>query len=314
MMNQTLMKVGNKITRAFGKTKLFATKHSPEILLVAGTVTVIGGVIAACKETLVLDDILDEHNETINKIQNALEDTQLTAYGENEAKHDRIVTYTHTVGSIALNFAPAVGLIGAGFTMIFASYGIMHKRQVAIVAAYNALMTDFKNYRERIRQKLGDEAELAIYNGLEDVTPDEAKQSANKDVKAGDKKVVDTGNDIYRGIFKKGNLYWSPIDDYNFTFLHCQEDTANRWLAQNGHLVLNEVRSMLGLKDTKAGAVTGWTYDEHNPDKIRFNVMPSWLNTATGETSTTYEEGWERCFVLDFNVDGIILDKLPDAV
>ena len=69
---------------------------------------------------------------------------------------------------------------------------------------------------------------------------------------------------------------------------------------------MNEVYDMLGIPRTKAGQIVGWIYDEECPNGdnvIDFGIYES--NKATRD----FVNGYERTILLDFNVDGPILDK-----
>ena len=67
MMNTTELK--NKVTRKLYKVKFGLKKHSPEILVVAGTVGVVTSAVMACKATLKVNAVIDEAKENLNKIE-----------------------------------------------------------------------------------------------------------------------------------------------------------------------------------------------------------------------------------------------------
>ena len=50
----------NNITRTLNKAAFKFKKHSPEILVVAGVVGVVGSTVMACKATTKVNDILDD--------------------------------------------------------------------------------------------------------------------------------------------------------------------------------------------------------------------------------------------------------------
>lgn len=89
-------------------------------------------------------------------------------------------------------------------------------------------------------------------------------------------------------------------------FLKTVQQYANERLRANGYLFLNEVYEMLGLSKTKAGQVVGWVYREDNPigdNYVDFDIYNSYnRNFINGENA--------RKILLDFNVDGCILDYI----
>jgi hypothetical protein len=100
---------------------------------------------------------------------------------------------------------------------------------------------------------------------------------------------------------------WNPEPEYNLIFLQCQQNWANDQLRTRGHVFLNEVYDMLGLERSKAGAVVGWVFtkDGSTDNFIDFGVF-------NGETqiSRDFVNGHEGAILLDFNVDGVIYDKI----
>ena len=88
-------------------------------------------------------------------------------------------------------------------------------------------------------------------------------------------------------------------------FLKQQQVYATDMLKQRGHLFLNDVYDMLGILHSQEGAVVGWIYDEENPigdNYVDFGIYD--------ERNADFVNGYERSILLDFNVDGYILDKI----
>ena len=50
----------NNLTRGLNRLGLKLKKHSPEILMVTGTIGVVTSAVMACKATLKVNDILEE--------------------------------------------------------------------------------------------------------------------------------------------------------------------------------------------------------------------------------------------------------------
>lgn len=88
---------------------------------------------------------------------------------------------------------------------------------------------------------------------------------------------------------------WSNNRDYNMLYLKNQQTYANNLLRSRGHLFLNEVYDMLGLPRTKDGCVVGW-------------VLGSYVDFGLDNERNKDPE--QRYPILDFNVDGWILDKI----
>ena len=65
---------------------------------------------------------------------------------------------------------------------------------------------------------------------------------------------------------------------------------------------------MLGIERTKAGQIVGWVYDEDNP--LGDNYVDFGIYDINREKSRDFVNGYERVILLDFNVDGNILDRI----
>lgn len=94
----------------------------------------------------------------------------------------------------------------------------------------------------------------------------------------------------------------------NCYYLRSVENTANARLKANGHLFLNDVYDMLGFPRTKTGQRIGWIYDKDNP--VGDNHVDFGLNDSS---SADFVNGRSNVVLLDFNVDGDILDRIGEG-
>ena len=65
---------------------------------------------------------------------------------------------------------------------------------------------------------------------------------------------------------------------------------------------------MLNIPRTKAGQVVGWIYDKEHPTGDNF--VDFGIYNLNIEKARDFVNGYERSIVLDFNVDGPILDMI----
>lgn len=113
------------------------------------------------------------------------------------------------------------------------------------------------------------------------------------------------GYSPYAVFFDETSAAWTKNPEFNKLFLLRQQDFANEKLRHRGYLFLNEVYDMLGLPRTRAGQLVGWTHDEKNPcgdNYVDFGIF--------GVRNSNFINGFEKSVLLDFNVDGNILDRL----
>ena len=111
---------------------------------------------------------------------------------------------------------------------------------------------------------------------------------------------------VYARFFDEASPVWTKDAEANLMFLKTTETFANDKLKSQGYLFLNDVYDMLGIARTKAGQVVGWIYDEQNPigdNHVDFGIYK-------GDGSRRFVNGYERSVLLDFNVDGNILDRI----
>lgn len=104
---------------------------------------------------------------------------------------------------------------------------------------------------------------------------------------------------------------WTKDAEYNLNFLRIQQQYANEILKTKGHIFLNEVYDLIGIPHTKAGQVVGWVYDKDNP--IGDNFVDFGLYNLETEQNVEFVNGRKRTILLDFNVDGNILDRIEGA-
>jgi hypothetical protein len=79
-------------------------------------------------------------------------------------------------------------------------------------------------------------------------------------------------------------------------------------LEKKGYLFLNDVYEMLGFERTKAGQVVGWIYNLDDPNGD--NHVDFGIYDGNNADKRQFVNGLERAILLDFNVDGPILDLI----
>lgn len=305
----------NTVTRNLNRVGFKIQKHSPEILLGAGIVGVVASTVMACKATTKLDDILEEPKKKIDTIHEFMEHPESVPegneYTEEDGKKDLTIVYTQTAVQVAKLYAPAVVLGVASIAAIIGGHKILRTRNIALAAAYATVDKSFKEYRNRVVERFGEELDKELkYNiktkEIEEVTKaeDGTEVVTKKTVNAVDPSTISD----YARFFDDGCVGWTKDPEYNLMFLKDQQRYANDLLKSKGHLFLNEVYDMLGIDRTKAGQVVGWIYDEKNP--VGDNFVDFGIYDLYDERKRSFVNGLERTILLDFNVDGNILDMI----
>lgn len=309
------MKVNfNKVTRALHKVGFKIKKHSPEILMVAGGIGVVTSTVMACKATLKVNEVLDEAKENVEKIHEATEHG-ITAAGKEYTKEDSAkdltIVYAQTGIKLAKLYGPAIIVGTLSLASILTSHKIMRKRNVALLTAYTAVDKGFKEYRGRVVERFGERIDHELKYNIKAKKIE--REVINEDGTVSTvKEVVDVCEDPtnqyseFSVIFDESSQYFEKDASFNKMFLVQTEREANRTLQTRGYLFLNEVYRMLGLPETKVGQSFGWVYDEHNP--IGDNYVDFKIFNLHREANRDFVNGYEKYILLDFNVDGDIVD------
>ena len=309
------LEIMNTLSRKFGKTGLKLKKHSPEILVGVGIVGVVSSTIMACKATTKLDEVLAEPKEKIEKIHELMKNPDMVPegkeYTEDDGKKDLTIMYTQSAIKVVRLYAPAVALGTLSIAAILGGHHILRKRNVALAAAYATIDKSFKDYRGRVIERFGAELDKELKYNIKAAEVEETVV----DEKGKEKKVKNTVNvadpnvySEYSKFFDESCPGFTKDPEYNLMFLKDQQRYANDLLKSKGYLFLNDVYDMLGIPRTQAGQIVGWIYDEKNP--IGDNFVDFGIYDLHKEANRDFVNGYERVILLDFNVDGDILDMI----
>lgn len=306
--NLTLNKVGFKIK-----------KKSPELLVAAGVVGFVVSAVMACKATTKAGEIVEETKDALDDIHQA-EETGITkagkSYSKEDTKKDLTLTYVHTGVKFAKLYGPAVIVGAASITSVLASHQILKRRNVALAAAYAAVDKSFKDYRGRVLERFGEQVEKELrYN----IKAQEIEETVVDD-KGKEKKIKETADvaaegwdpskySPYAKIFDESHPAWMKDGEQNLYYLKARQAEATDRLRSRGHLFLNEVYDILGYPRTAAGAVVGWLYDPKRPE-LGDDFVDFGLYEVRREKAVDFVNGYERSFILDFNVVGDITGEI----
>lgn len=288
-------------------------KASPEIMVVAGVVGVVASTVMACKATTKINDILEETRKQVDDVHNVLDSDVVSEdeYNNDDAKKDLAIIYTQTGVKLIKLYAPSVIVGALSITGILASHKILKKRNVALTAAYATIDRSFKEYRGRVVERFGKELDRELrYNiKAQEIEEKTVDKDGNETIEKKTISVVDPNMySDYARIFDNGSMGWTKDPEYNLMFLKLQQNQANDRLRAQGYLFLNDVYDMLGIPRTKAGQIVGWIYDKENP--VGDNFVDFGIYDIYNEKACDFVNGRERSIVLDFNVDGNILDMI----
>jgi hypothetical protein len=307
------MKILDDANRLMHTGLLKIKKHSPEILLVSGIVGTVATTIIACKKTLKINDILEEKNETVKAIHEALDKKDDKIYNQDDANKDLTIVYAQTGMKLFELYAPAIGLGVLSIGAIVSGHNILRKRNIAIAAAYAIVDRSFKNYRSNVVERFGQDVDQELRFNVKTKQIKEKDQNG-KTVKKEVKEInIDEWHkdfSDYARFFDASCQGHTKDPEYNLMYLKQQQAYCNEILKSRGHLFLNEVYDILDIPRTKAGQVVGWLYDKNGNNPNGDNYVDFGIYDKNYEPSRRFVNGCEYNILLDFNVDGVIYDKI----
>lgn len=308
--------ITNKASRAFNRVGFTLKKHSPEIFAVAGTVGVVASAVMACKATTKVSEIMDESKKQVEAVHTALENPEYAdgKYTDEDSKKDLAIIYVQTGVKVAKLYAPSVILGTLSLTSILTGHNILRKRNIALGAAYATIDKSFKEYRGRVVERFGKELDRELRYDIkaQEVEIKETDSKGKEKVKKGTVNVIDPNTiSDYSRIYDAGNIGWTKDPVANKAFLTGQQRFCDQLLKTRGYLFLNEVYELLGFDKTAYGQVVGWIYDEKYPvgdNFVDFGIYDA--NEDNEFRNKRFINGYERSILLDFNVDGPILQYM----
>lgn len=309
----------NSVSRSLHKVGFKLKKHSPEILVAVGVVGAVASAVLACKATLKVNDVLDEAKESVDKIHEGVEQHKVTAdgqeYTQELATKDLAIVHVQTGWKLVKLYAPAVGLGAVSIACMIGSNRILHKRNVALAAAFTTVNNSFKEYRGRLIERFGDigkdlDRELRFGIKNQEVEERVIDENGNETTVTKTVEVVDpnTAHSLYSVVFCEGNLGWTKNPELNKVFLIQQQNYANDRLKAEGFLPLNEVYKMVGAPTTAYGQIAGWVWTEDS--SIGDNFVDFGMFDVENEKKCDFVNGRERSVILDFNCIGNILEYI----
>lgn len=293
--------VPTSITRSIARSILVSKKNSPHIFFVGGIAAVAGGTILACQATLKLEENLDEIKQDLKEVKTLNNSIGVMlndrVYSEQDYYRALTTIYVKSAMKLGKLYGPAVIVGGVGIAALTGSHIQLARRNTALTATLAAVMKAFDEYRVRVAEEVGEKRELELHRAVKD-------QQAEINGKKQTVKVTDPdGWSPYAKEFDETNGNWRPNSEFNRVFIECQQRYMNDRLQARGHVFLNEVYDALGMEHTQAGALVGWVRDSEDGD----NYVDYGLYLAN---SMGFINGSRHNIILDFNVDGVIYDKI----
>lgn len=287
-------------TRLAGNSSLFWKSNGATVLTGIGVAAVPAAMVLTGMATVKLFNALPKIKEHIaNTEEKAREEGK-----DGKAVKQEVAKAQVQMGlQIAKVYSPAIAVGAVSITCLVVSHGMMRKREAQLVGAFVALEAAFKAYRARVAEKIGADEEVALYRN---------PRVETVDVDGIEACVIDpseTNPSPYSKFFDATSTAWSKDPEYNLMMLRGQQNHANDLLRIKGHLFLNDVYNMLGFQPTQAGQLVGWMADA-NENGTGDGFIDFGIYQIHDENNRAFVNGLESVVSLDFNIDGLIINKI----
>lgn len=290
--------ISDSVTRAVGRKILEVKKQSPHIFFGAGVVGVVGAGVLACKATLKLETKFDKIKNEVEDVK-GLHDSpraEVNGYTDQDYYRDLGIVYLRGAVDLGRLYGPAIAVGAVSIAALTGSHIQLTRRNTALTVTLAAVSKAYEEYRNLVREELGAEKELEFFRGIrKEVIEVDGKEVL---VDAQTQGVISP----YARYFTSDCPNWVPDQEINRLFLISQEEYANYRLQARGHLFLNEIYDALGMEHSSPGSVVGWLWQGEGDNYVSFGLHEA--------TDHWYRHDPERAFLLDFNVDGVIYDKI----
>lgn len=301
------------VSRSISKTGFALKKHSPEILIVSGILTAAASIFLACRATTKLDSIIKPAKKKIEDVHAHMDNAneiQNHEYSIEQGRKELTVTYAKTGGKLLLLYSPAAIAFGLSVACIIGSHNIMRGRNLALAAACTTLESGYKAYRDRVKEKLGEEAEAVLFQGTKKVDEKKGDEESPEN-----KTALKTAPNGFSVMYAENQRGWDRDAHLNLAYLLAQQSYLNEVLKAKGYLFLSEVYETLGFgvdylgeARIRASHVLGWIYDPS--DKTRDSYISFGLTDGHSMVKpNVYNQvkANEPNFFLEFNYDGDIM-------
>lgn len=296
-----------------GNMKRVAVKakiKSPTIMIVGGIAGVVVGTVMACKATMKLKPILDENKEAVDDIHQYMNEDVFEEYTEKDEKKAVTIEHLKTAGKVVKLYAPAVAVEVVSIGCIVGSHKILTKRNVGLAGAYAAVQKEFKDYRDRVVDRFGEDLDRELKYNISKAEYKEKETDESGKTKTVKKSVDVTdenGCSGYAKFFDEASRNWTKDPEHNKWFLNNAERYFNDKLRIDKFVFLNDIYDYLDIPRTQQGQTDGWVYDAENPEDscISFDIM-----NVHKEANRRFVNGYEPVVLLDFKNCHYILDQI----
>lgn len=234
--------------------------NAPAIVTGIGIGAVLIGCVEACKATMGLGEDIEDHKDAMEEIAEKAKEAEDEGKEYNKGKAKTKV-FVGTAKAIAKRYALPATAIAVGVACLIGGNVMLNTRNIALASAANTISTAFEEYRGRVIDELGEEADARFRTGtskVEITEIDEKGKTKTTEIDVADPKAKGRG---YGRYFTPSNPYWYDDPDQRDFFFNQEQQRANRLFHINGKYTLDKLWERLGFVDSDSNPdsmVMGW--------------------------------------------------------
>lgn len=209
------------------KAGSYLQRHSSTILTCIGVIGVVGTSVMAVRATpkalRLINEATDEKGEKLTKLE--------------------------TVKVAGPAYVPSIIMGAATVSCVFGANVLNKRHQTALVSAYALVDNAYKEYRNKVKELLGEETDIQIQDAI--------AKDKREDIDVyvpGCGSLDCSGETVLFYESYRGKYFESTIEAVQNAEYH-----LNRNFTMRGCANLNEFYEFLGLSPTKEGSVLGWS-------------------------------------------------------
>ena len=246
-------------------------KHSPEILMglgIGGAVT--GAVLIGRASYKKLPEVIEKHDDRMCEI-------------DTESKSEVSKEVAKTTLEVAKIYAVPVTVEAASLVCILASNQIMRKRAAGLAAAFTTVSTAFEQYRQRVKERYGEEVERSIYLGETQIEVGEVDKKGK--VKKETITVADPSNKTLKYMIQGEHPDYTDDERLMQYMMELAQANINDKLhtSREGFVTLNKMYEEINFRGTQSGLVIGKINRPNDPNNF--------ITILYGKTKIPNEDG-----------------------
>lgn len=259
----------NSISRFVNLTKDKVVKHSPEILLGVSIVSGVAAIAFAIKGTRDIEPVLAYADEELGKIKQCKEEKSEEEYSVSDYRKDLAIVYGVTAKNLAVIYAPSVFLEILSITTRYGSYRKLKKDLLVATAFGASIFAEFKDYRDRVIEKYGEEVDYELYNNIQEIetvsVDEKGKTKTKKEKVCLDPKPRSTSFFVGKDYCLNWEYSLSNSDNKDFLKLRISqaEQALNRELPKKLYVHMNRIMELCDVQPTEASRKLGIVYDPY---------------------------------------------------